>query len=287
MSKSKIDWTDEVWNCITGCDRISPGCKNCYALRMAARLKLMGNPRYQVDGDPKLSGPGFGLTLHHDLIEAPLRWKRPRKVFVNSMSDMFHVDVPGPFIAEMFAVMAACDFMDRGHEFQILTKRPDRMAAIVGAPTFRTMVALAAMKYCDEGERVHDYVVNAKAAWPLSNVWLGTSIEHDRYVGRADYLRSTPAAVRFISAEPLIGPLPSLDLSDIDWLIVGGESQHGARRMDPLWVEDLRDRCEVADVPLFVKQMGSVWASDNGIRGKAHEVSELPVALRIREYPRI
>ena len=215
---STIEWTDETWNPTTGCDRISPGCDHCYALTMAGRLKLMGQAKYQADGDPRTSGLGFALTVHPDALKVPLRWKKPRTVFVNSMSDLFHKDVPETFIRDVWETMARCP----QHTFQVLTKRPQRMAAHlearrVGWETFELT--------------------------PLPNVWLGTSIENDRYTFRADHLRATPAAVRFLSCEPLLGPLPSLNLDGIDWVIVGGESGPGARPMHPDWVRDIRDQC--------------------------------------------
>ncbi len=181
---SAIEWTEATWNPTTGCDRISPGCDHCYAMTLAARLKGMGQPRYQRDGDPRTSGPGFGLTLHHDKVDEPLKWRKPRVVFVNSMSDLFHKDVPPSFIEEVWATMAQTP----QHTYQILTKRPKRMGAIVKA---------LADKY-----------------GVLPNVWLGTSIESDTYTWRAERLRETPAAVRFISAEPLLGPLPKVRPSE-------------------------------------------------------------------------
>jgi protein gp37 len=229
-----IEWTDQTWNPVTGCDRVSPGCAHCYALDLAARLKAMGQARYQRDGDPATSGPGFGVTLHPDKLDEPLRWRKPRMVFVNSMSDLFHEEIPDDYIAEVWHRMVWA----HQHTFQILTKRPDRM---------------------------RDWV---RAHYPFEqprNVWLGVSIENRRFVGRADVLRDTPAAVRFISAEPLLGPLlppivdgraepwpdtdsywpPYLDLTDIDWLIVGGESGPKHRPMKLDWARDLRDatRC--------------------------------------------
>ena len=228
----------ETWNPTTGCDRISPGCDHCYALTMAARLKLMGQAKYQRDGDPRTSGPGFALTVHPNTLDQPLRWKKPRTVFVNSMSDLFHDAVGAAFIGAVFDVMARCP----QHTFQVLTKRPQRMARISTTATF--------------GE-----------AWPLPNVWLGTSIESDRYTFRADHLRATPAAVRFLSCEPLLGPLPSLSLDGIDWVIVGGESGPGARPMHPDWVRHIRDRCVAAGVAFFFKQWG--------------EWGELPIGGRI------
>jgi len=252
-----IEWTQapgykgETWNPVTGCDRVSPGCAHCYALELAGRLKGMGQKRYQRDGDPKTSGPGFGLTLHPDKLEEPLRWRKPRMVFVNSMSDLFHEEIPDGYIAEVFGVMAAAE----RHVFQVLTKRPRRMRALLNSEDFwETVTALCL---------THGEVCPAtRSALFLPNVWLGVTIENRRFVHRADLLRETPAPVRFISAEPLLGPLvptPSplsgtpkwrdgsmatgLNLSGIDWLIVGGESGPKHRRIDPHWVWDLRDAC--------------------------------------------
>lgn len=225
--KSGIEWTDATWNPTTGCDRVSPGCDNCYALDMAKRLKAMGSKGYQNDGDPRTSGPGFALTVHHDRLEQPLRWKKPRRIFVNSMSDLFHNDVDPGFVRLVWDVMAQA----KQHTYQILTKRPQRMARIL---------------------RVQEDD-------PLPNVWLGTSIESNQYCFRAEHLRGTPAAVRFLSLEPLLGPLPSLDLTDIDWVIVGGESGPKARPMHLDWVRDIRDRCVDAGVPFLFKQHGQ-WA---------------------------
>jgi protein gp37 len=218
-----IEWTDATWNPTTGCRRVSPGCDHCYAATLAKRLKAMGNPRYQRDGP---DGPGFGLTLHEDKIIEPLRWRSPRRVFVNSMSDLFHADVPARFIASVFKTMSNCP----QHQFQVLTKRPKRMRRIVS-----------------------DLPDDLRS---LPNVWLGVSIENDDYSWRADHLRLTPAAIRFLSLEPLLGPLPSLDLKAIDWAIVGGESGSGHRPLDPSWVRAIRDHCANAGVALFFKQWG-------------------------------
>jgi protein gp37 len=218
-----IEWTDATWNPTTGCRRVSPGCDHCYAATLAKRLKAMGNPRYQNDGP---DGPGFGLTLHADKLAEPLRWRTPRRVFVNSMSDLFHIDVPTDFIQAVFRTMAGC----REHQFQILTKRPKRMKqAVLGLP---------------------------ESLQALPNVWLGVSIESDEYTWRADFLRATPAAIRFLSLEPLLGPLPSLELDSIDWAIVGGESGPGHRPLDPSWVRTIRDSCTSAGIALFFKQWG-------------------------------
>src|SRR2546425_117879 len=242
---SPIEWTDATWNPVTGCDRVSDGCTNCYALHLASRLKAMGNPRYQADGNPKSSGRGFGLTLHEDVLSLPLRWGRPRFVFVNSMSDLFHPRVPEGFIARVFDIMAQAD----QHVFQVLTKRPERMAAIVAR-------------------------LRPK---PLPNVWLGTSIELDRFARRADSVRSTPAAVRFLSLEPLLGPLPSLDLTAIDWVIVGGESGPGHRTLDLEWVRGLRNCCNQAGVAFFFKQVGGRTPKAGGRLLDGRTWDEMPV----------
>lgn len=240
---TKIEWSDATWNPVTGCDRCSPGCDFCYALGVAARLKAMGQANYQKDGDPRTSGPGFGVTCHPHMLDQPLRWKKPRRIFVNSMSDLFHPDVPDDFIAQVFAVMA----LAQHHTFQVLTKRPQRMSALLGPLSGWSEMR---ERWVDRGidgafgvDRLRTEHPYDPFAWPLPNVWLGVSIESDRYTFRADDLRNTPAAVRFISAEPLLGPLPSLDLTGIDWLIVGGESGPNARPMHPDWVRNLRDRC--------------------------------------------
>ena len=238
--KTGIEWTDATWNPVTGCDRTSPGCDNCYALTMAARLKRMGQANYQTDGDPRTSGPGFGVQCHPHMLDQPLRWKRPRRIFVNSMSDLFHPDVPDSFIGGVFDVMAQCP----RHTFQVLTKRPQRMERLLS-------VWHAAGVW-----RRHDLMWCGPVEFPLPNVWLGTSIESDRYAFRADNLRRTPAAVRFVSAEPLLGPLPSLDLASIDWLIVGGESGPRSRPMHPDWARDLRDRCAATPTAFHFKQWG-------------------------------
>jgi len=238
-----IEWTDTTWNPVTGCDRVSPGCDNCYALTLAARLKAMGQAKYQHDGDSRTSGPGFGLTLHPDVLEQPLSWRKPRRVFVNSMSDLFHPDVPDGFIAKVYAVMVAAS--DR-HDFQILTKRPQRMAKLLASEDFQDAVQHAIWA-------LHTQMF---AGFIRRNIWWGTSIESDRYTFRADHLRATPAAVRFLSLEPLLGLLPSLNLTGIDWVIVGGESGPNARPMHPDWVRDLRDRCVHTGVPFFFKQWG-------------------------------
>lgn len=257
-----IEWTDRTWNPVTGCDRISPGCDHCYALTMAKRLKAMGQPRYQADGDPRTSGPGFGLTLQYDTLGAPLRWQKPSRVFVNSMSDLFHRAVSEVYIASVWATMAEADW----HTFQILTKRADRMAELI-KPEFPGL-------WTSDGL--------GPATWPLPNVWLGVSVESDRYAFRADHLRSAAAAVRFISCEPLLGRLPSLDLAGIDWLIIGCESGPGARFSDHDWARELVAKARAAGTAVFVKQLTK--ASRRGPVA-VKELEEFPEDLRIREYP--
>jgi protein gp37 len=293
---SKIEWTEKTWNPSTGCDRISTGCDNCYALTLAKRLKGMGQVKYQNDGDPRTSGPGFALTVHPDALDEPLRWRKPTKVFVNSMSDLFHARVPRDFLAEVFAIMALAP----QHEFQVLTKRPERAARILGHREFRAAVQYAALKRAGYAA---PWLV--EPWWPLRNVWMGTSIESGAYVRRADALRAIPAAVRFISAEPLLGQLPSLNLSEIDWLILGGESGPGARPLDLGWLRELIAMAGDSGTAVFVKQIGSVWARQTSqilVDGPFVSAIDAPVSavdtkggkwefwpddLRIRQYPRV
>ena len=214
-ANSQIEWTESTWNPVTGCTKVSPGCTHCYAERMARRLKAMGQPNYRN---------GFQVTMHEHAVNLPLGWKRPQMVFVNSMSDLFHEDVPVDFIRRVFDVMQQAD----RHLFQILTKRSARVSEL--APLL---------------------------PWP-ANVWMGVTVESRDYIHRIDDLRQVPAAVRFLSLEPLLGPLPGLDLTDIDWVIVGGESGPGARAMAEAWALDLRDQCRRAGVAFFFKQWGGV-----------------------------
>ena len=211
--QTDIEWTDSTWNPVTGCHKISPGCKNCYAARLAPRLKAMSNPRY---------ANGFEVTLHHDLIGLPTKWAKPRRIFVNSMSDLFHTEVPIDFIQEVFSTMEESE----RHTFQLLTKRPER-----------------ALELADS------------LPWP-TNVWMGVSVENSDYLFRKDVLRAIPAQVRFLSLEPLLGPLPSMNLSGIHWVIVGGESGPRARPIEAGWVEDIRNQCQEQEVPFFFKQWG-------------------------------
>lgn len=234
---TKISWTSATWNPTTGCDQVSPGCDHCYALTLAARLKRMGNPRYRNDGNAKTSGPGFALTLHHDKLEEPLKWKKPRHIFVNSMSDLFHDDVPDDFLGAVWATMADTP----QHIYQILTKRPRRMARFM-------------QEYVNE--LGYENAV-------LPNVWLGTSVEDQKRADlRIPHLMATPAAVRFLSCEPLLGPVNVRKRQwvwggaegTIGWVIVGGESGPDYRTMKPQWARDIRDQCVAAGVPFFFKQ---------------------------------
>jgi len=236
---SAIEWTEATWNPTTGCDRTSPGCDNCYALTLSKRLKAMGQAKYQNDGDPRTSGPGFGLTLHPDTLDIPRSWTSRRTIFVNSMSDLFHQAVPERYIRQVFDVIASTP----QHQYQVLTKRSKRLA--------------------DVGRRLD---------WP-SNLWMGVSIENAKYRFRIDHLRDVDAAIRFVSAEPLLGPIPDLNLDGIHWLIAGGESGAGARPMDEGWVVNLRDQCADASVPFFFKQWGGRTPKAGGrqLGGRTHD----------------
>lgn len=242
---TSIEWTEVTWNPVTGCDRVSPGCDNCYALSLAKRLQAMGSPRYQNDGDPRTSGPGFGVTCHEDLVELPLHWRKPRLVFVNSMSDLFHPKVPDDFITRVFDTMKAAD----QHTFQILTKRPQRLARMA-----------------------------EQLPWP-SNVWMGVSVENARYRFRIDHLRTVPSKVRFLSVEPLIADVGKLDLSGIHWVIVGGESGHNARPIREEWVTSIRDQCVHAGVAFFFKQWGGRTPKTGGRELDGEFWDELPEGL--------
>lgn len=244
MAQSSIEWTEVTWNPTTGCDRTSPGCDHCYAMTLAKRLKAMHSPKYQHDGDPRTSGPGFALTLHEDVLSHPYTWRSPRTVFVNSMSDLFHEDVPIDFIHEVFKVMAGTP----QHTYQVLTKRARRLERL--APALQ---------------------------WP-ENVWMGVSVESQRYAFRADHLRRVPAAVRFVSIEPLLGPV-ELSLDGIDWVIVGGESGPKARPMDPEWARAVRDQCDDAGVRFFFKQWGGRTPKQGGRDLDGRTWDEMPVTI--------
>jgi len=279
---TRIEWTrgedgsaGATWNPVTGCTKVSEGCDHCYAATLARRLKAMGNPRYQADGP---DGPGFGVTLHRDKLTQPLSWRTPRRVFVNSMSDLLHDQVPDEFIAGMFAVMALAP----RHTFQVLTKRPGRMASLLAQSGFLVEVATQATTVLESSPRVDRRLSTAgwtvtgdsdPAAglwvppWPLPNVWLGTSVEDQRWASvRLAKLAQSPAVVRFASCEPLLGPVDLRPwLADgLEWVITGGESGPGHRPVDPAWVRDLRDQCQAAGVPFFFKQWGGRTHSAGG-----------------------
>ncbi len=313
---TKIQWTNATWNPTTGCDRVSPGCDNCYALTLAKRLKGMGSAKYQTDGDPRTSGPGFGVATHDDALDAPLHWRKPRRVFVNSMSDLFHPRITDEFIGRVWDTMGATP----QHTYQVLTKRAPRMASLLGrwtagSETFRRNDGVLDIHPAPPVDRQH-------GAWPLPNVHLGVSVEDQRYADeRLHRLWATPAAVRFASCEPLLGPVDLSSVLDggtrldgnprhssaltepcptcggwgadcglddyhftrrrdgLDWVIVGGESGKGARPMDLGWARSLVAQCQAAGVAVFVKQLGSAW-------GRTHDdIDTWPEDLRVREYP--
>lgn len=281
-TNSKIEWTETTWNPTTGCDRVSAGCDNCYALTMSKRLKAMGQARYQLDGDPRTSGPGFGLTLHEDALGEPLRWRKPRRVFVNSMSDLFHDRVPVEFLAEVFAVMARTP----QHTYQILTKRHARLRSVLKSPVFKAHFA-----------RLTDGTAAADAILPLPNVWLGVSAEDQHWADiRIPALLDTPATVRWVSAEPLLGPITlraEWTGSDphrrhepsVDWIVIGGESGPSARPMDPEWARDIVEQARNGGTVPFVKQLGAVWARENGADSKGGNWWHWPADLCVRGYP--
>lgn len=306
---TNIEWTEQTWNPTTGCDRISPGCDNCYALTMAKRLKGMGAAKYQTDGNPKTSGPGFGIASHAQAIKEPLRWRKPRRVFVNSMSDLFHSGISDADLHLIFGVMAATP----QHTYQVLTKRHGRMRSLLNNPQFAHMVFHRAKMYGRPD--------TAPQTWPLPNVHLGVSVENQKWADtRIKALAQTPAAVRFLSCEPLIGPVrlysghgycpthegscpPSKlviglyrcpDLIFPDWVIIGGESGPGARLFDPEWASSLISDSRQAGAAPFVKQLGSVWARDTTVAGKTVAAwgdtkggnpAHWPAHLNVREYP--
>jgi protein gp37 len=230
---STIEWTESTWNPLTGCTKVSPGCKHCYAERMAKRLHAMGQPNYRN---------GFKLTLHENALEKPLEWKKPQVIFVNSMSDLFHKDVPVEFIQRVFGVMKRAHW----HTFQVLTKRAERLEEL-----------------------------SPKISWP-DNVWMGVSIENQDYTFRIDHLRRTGAKIKFLSLEPLLGPLHGLNLEGISWAIVGGESGPKARPMDPTWVVDIRNQCLHSKVPFFFKQWGGVQKKKAGRVLEGRTWDEMP-----------
>lgn len=231
-----IEWTDATWNPVTGCTKISPGCKHCYAERLALRLKAMGNPRYR---------DGFAITLQPGQLTLPLQWRRPRYIFVNSMSDLFHEAVPDDYIRRVFEIMVQAHW----HTFQILTKRAERLARLA-----------------------------SRLPWP-PNVWQGVSVENQDYCWRVSYLQKVSAAVRFLSVEPLLGPIPHLPLERIHWVIVGGESGGGRREMAPEWVREIRDQCLDAGVPFFFKQWGGRTPKSKGRALDGKTWDEMPSSV--------
>lgn len=233
-NNSHIEWTDATWNPVTGCSKISPGCKFCYAERLARRLQAMGQKNYSH---------GFEVTLQPHMLEHPLRWRQPRRVFVNSMSDLFHDDVPTTYIVKTFSVMRRAGW----HQYQVLTKRSERLLAL-------------------------DSVLD----WQ-PQIWMGVSVENDDYLFRVDHLRNTGAHIKFLSVEPLLGRLRKLNLRGIDWVIVGGESGPGARPLDAAWVREIRDRCVAAGVPFFFKQWGGVFKARTGRILDGRTWDEMPV----------
>lgn len=230
---SHIEWTDATWNPVTGCSKISPGCKHCYAERLANRLQAMGQANYRN---------GFKVTLQPQMLEVPLHWKTPKRIFVNSMSDLFHEEVPLEYITQVFSVIRQAYW----HQFQILTKRSERLREL-----------------------------SPMLGWG-PHTWMGVSVESEQYTHRIDDLRRTGAAVKFLSLEPLLGPLRKLNLRQIDWVIVGGESGPGARPMDPKWVTDLRDQCLKAEVPFFFKQWGGFQKKKTGRNLDGRTWDEMP-----------
>jgi protein gp37 len=233
---SGIEWTESTWNPLTGCTKISPGCKHCYAERMAKRLQAMGQPNYIN---------GFKLTMHENVLEKPLEWKKPQVIFVNSMSDLFHEDIPFEFIEKVFDVMKRAHW----HQFQVLTKRAERVAQL-----------------------------SPYLEW-ADNIWMGVSVENEKYKFRIDCLRETGAKIKFLSLEPLLGPLGKLNLKNISWVIVGGESGPGARPVRQEWVTDIRDQCLRARVPFFFKQWGGVQKKRAGRTLEGRTWDEMPVRL--------
>lgn len=232
--KSAIEWTDASWNPSTGCSKVSPGCRNCYAERLSARLKMMGNPKYTK---------GFKFTLHEDALDVPLKWKQPRKIFVNSMSDLFHERMPNEFLERCFDVMKKADW----HIYQILTKRPERM-----------------QEFIENHGKMPDHI------------WLGTSVELDIYKSRIDILRKVRCHTRFVSFEPLLGPLGKLDLEGISWAIVGGESGPQHRPAQAEWIREIRKQCKQQRVAFFFKQWGGVRPKSGGRTLDGREWNEYP-----------
>jgi len=241
MKKSKIEWTESTWNPVTGCTKTSSGCLNCYAERMARRLKAMGQPNYCN---------GFKVTCHRHTLDMPLRWKKPQMVFVNSMSDLFHKDVPDDFILDIFSTMRQA----QQHQYQILTKRVERLAEL-----------------------------SPELSWQ-ENIWMGATVEAADYKYRIDYLRYTGAKIKFLSLEPLLGNLGELNLDEIDWVIVGGESGPGARPVEIDWVRNIREQCLARNVPFFFKQWGGTNKKKAGRLLDGETWDEMPIGFRDNIY---
>lgn len=237
-TNSHIEWTDATWNPVTGCTKISSGCKHCYAERLAKRLKAMGQANYRN---------GFKLTLQPQMLELPLRWRSPKRIFVNSMSDLFHEDVSTDYIKRVFEVMGRAHW----HQYQVLTKRSKRVLEL-----------------------------SKELEWE-PQIWMGVSVENEKYTYRIDDLRKTAAHVKFLSLEPLLGPLGKLNLRGIDWAIVGGESGPGARPIDPEWVMEIRDQCIKARVPFFFKQWGGVQKKKTGRTLEGRTWGEMPAEIEL------
>jgi protein gp37 len=235
MATSAIEWTESTWNPLTGCTKVSPGCKHCYAERMAKRLQAMGLEKYRN---------GFRLTLHTDVLEEPLQWTKPQMIFVNSMSDLFHQDVPLEYIYQIFDVMQRAYW----HTFQVLTKRAERLLKL-----------------------------DSTLVWP-SNVWMGVSVEDNNYIDRVHYLSQTHARTKFLSCEPLLGALPNLPLKGIEWVIVGGESGPGARPIQREWITDIRDQCLHSNIPFFFKQWGGTRKKKAGRLLEGRTWDEFPLS---------
>ena len=284
--KTLIEYATDVWNVLYGCDPVSPGCKNCYAKYDTRRLEGAFPDDYHgltvmTDRGVRWTGD---ITLRPDKLDVPLRWQKPRVIFVNSLSDVFHKDVPSDYIAAMFAVMGAAAH----HQFQMLTKRPENMLAWFQELAARYDNPWDILMHCERCAKTYGLDVNAGGNWPLRNVWLGASVESQKYADkRIPILQKVPATIRYLSLEPLLGPLDDLDLDRIHWVIVGGESRVGARPMDPEWVRGVRDRCIEEDVPFFLKQWGNhdedgVWhksKKETGCLLDGVEFKEVPASV--------
>jgi protein gp37 len=271
-ANSSIEWTERTWNPVTGCTEVSPGCNHCYAKTFAERWRGVVDKK---TGKPHPFFNGFNITLHPERLRDPLRWRKPgQRVFVNSMSDLFHRDIPDRFIRRVFDVMYDGAHCPHRHTFQVLTKRPERMRRLV------------ASIFADWDARL----VPSSRPYKPDGIWLGVSIESDAFAWRAEMLRETPAAIRWISFEPLLASCAKVDLTGIDWVVIGGESGHGARPMDLGWVREIIANARAAGAAVFVKQLGAVWArKDHDARRdpKGGDMVFWPTDLRVREYPRV